>query len=256
MPASKKIALIQLNTVFESKKTNHERAEAFIKKAASLNCDIAILPEMFDTGFSMNVSVVADSGETDSLLSKMAKKYGIYIIAGFAAKDNKSEKYKNIAGIYNPEGIRIASYTKMHPFPLVDEGRHYAAGEAPVIFDIDGMKSSVFICYDLRFPEVFRRVTKQVQAIFVIANWPSSRKDHWETLLKARAIENQCFVIGVNRIGADADNTYSGSSIIYNPLGNIVCSGNDTDEIVTGEIDPSEVFRIRSEFPFLNNLNP
>lgn len=244
-----KVALIQLNIVFETKKTNYKKTMFFIKKAASLNCDAAVLPEMFDTGFSMNVSAVADNGETDLLLSEMAKKYGIYIIAGFAARDHESGKYKNIAGIYNREGIRIASYAKMHPFPLVDEGRYYTAGKSPVIFDIDGMKSSVFICYDLRFPEVFRRVAKQVQSIFVIANWPSSRKDHWETLLKARAIENQCFVIGVNRIGADADNTYSGSSVIYNPFGNVVCSGNDTDELITGEIDPSEVFRIRSEFP-------
>ncbi len=119
------------------------------------------------------------------------------------------------------------------------------------------MLSSIFICYDLRFPEVFRNVAKEVHAIFVIANWPAIRKEHWETLLKARAIENQCFVIGVNRTGKDGNGIYySGASHIFDPSGNDICSDSESDEFLIGKFNPEEVIKIRSKFPFLNDMRP
>ncbi|MBI5211767.1 MAG: carbon-nitrogen family hydrolase [Nitrospirae bacterium] len=252
-----KIALIQLDIKWEEKEENYKRAESFIEKAACLKCDIAALPEMFNTGFSMNVSGIAESehGKTDSVLSGIAQKYGIYIIAGFPIKEPSEEKGRNIAAVYDRKGRRIAAYTKMHPFSLLDEDKYYAAGEDTVTFDIDGMTCSVFICYDLRFPEVFRKVAGDVQAIFVIANWPASRKEHWETLLKARAIENQCFVIGVNRTGTDGNGIYyPGASSVFDPPGNAVCSGNDKDEFIVCEFDPAEAVEIRARFPFLKDI--
>jgi predicted amidohydrolase len=169
-------------------------------------------------------------------------------------KEHDKEKGRNIAVVYDRRGIRIAAYTKIHPFSFSGEDKYYIAGNDTVIFDIDGIPSSIFICYDLRFPEVFRKVAKNVQAIFVIANWPSSRKDHWEILLKARAIENQCFVIGVNRTGTDGNGHYSGASHIFDPSGNGILFGNDKEEFLSGEINPSEVVEVRSKFPFLKDM--
>lgn len=252
-----KIALIQLNIAWESKETNYKRAESFAKKAAEEKCDVIVFPEMFNTGFSMNVPAIAEdeNGQTNSVLSEIAKRYGLYLIAGFPVKEHDKEKGRNIAVVYDRRGIRIAAYTKIHPFSFSGEDKYYIAGNDTVIFDIDGIPSSIFICYDLRFPEVFRKVAKNVQAIFVIANWPSSRKDHWEILLKARAIENQCFVIGVNRTGTDGNGIhYSGASHIFDPSGNGILFGNDKEEFLSGEINPSEVAEVRSKFPFLKDM--
>ncbi|BCB95927.1 amidohydrolase [Dissulfurispira thermophila] len=252
-----KIALIQLNIAWESKKVNYEKAEFFAKKATKEKCDVIVFPEMFNTGFSMNVSAIAESenGETNLVLSEIAKKYSIYLIAGFPVKEQDEEKGRNIAVVYDRKGIRITTYTKIHPFSFSDEDKYYIAGSNPVIFNIDNIPCSIFICYDLRFPEVFRKVAKNVQVVFVIANWPASRKDHWETLLKARAIENQCFVIGANRTGTDGNGiTYHGASHIFGPLGNNILCGDDKKEFLTGEINPSEAADVRSKFPFLKDM--
>ena len=252
-----KIALIQLNIAWEAKEENYKRAEFFAEKASGEKCDIIVFPEMFNTGFSMNIAAIAEdeNGETDSFLSGMAKRYDIYIIAGFPVKKSSEGKGRNMAAVYDRNGRRIAAYTKMHPFSLLDENKYYDAGRDTVTFDIDGITCSVFICYDLRFPEVFRKVAGDVKAIFVIANWPASRKEHWETLLKARAIENQCFMIGVNRTGTDGNGIhYPGASSVFDPSGNVVCSGNEKDEFLACEFNPAEAVEIRSRFPFLKDM--
>lgn len=252
-----KIALVQLDIRWESKKTNYKRAEEFIQKASHEKCDIVVFPEMFNTGFSMNVSAIVEDkdGETAAMLSGMAKRYEINLIAGFPVKAFGDKKGKNIAVVFNRSGKNIASYIKIHPFSFATEDQYYVAGNDTVIFNIEGMSSGIFICYDLRFPEVFRSIAKDVQAIFVIANWPASRKEHWVTLLKARAIENQCFVIGVNRTGTDGNEIYyPGDSRVFSPLGIELCSGNNTDEFLTCIINPNEVTEIRAKFPFLNDM--
>ena len=217
-----KIALIQMDTAWESKTANYARAEKFFKKAAQEACDIIVFPEMFDTGFSMNISALSEDekGETARVLSGLAKKYGLNVIAGFAAKTPGRKKAKNLAVVFDRSGSVIANYAKMRPFSFADEDKYFSAGNSSVVFSIEGVPASVFICYDLRFPEIFREVAREVRMIFVLANWPDTRKDHWETLLKARAIENQCFVIGVNRTGKDGNGIrYSGASHVYGPTG-------------------------------------
>jgi predicted amidohydrolase len=253
-----KIALVQLDIEWESKKTNFDNAEVFIKRASKRGCDIVVFPEMFNTGFSMNISAIAEDehGETASVLSKTAKQYDINLIAGYAVKGIDGGRGRNIAVVYNRKGELIAKFAKLHPFTFAKEDQYYNAGNNTVIFNIEGMSASIFICYDLRFPEVFRKVANEVQAIFVIANWPSSRREHWETLLKARAIENQCFLIGVNRTGKDGNGIYySGASNIFDPSGNKICSGSDTEELLVSEFDPSEAIELRLKFPFLNDMH-
>jgi omega-amidase len=252
-----KVALIQLDIAWEDRKRNYEKAEFFAKRAADEKYDIIVFPEMFNTGFSMNLTAVADEGigETTSVLSGIAKKNKINLIAGFPIKSPAEEKGRNLAVVYDRAGMLVATYTKMHPFCLSGEDRYYVSGEHVTTFVIDGVPASVFICYDLRFPEVFRKIAKQVKVIFVIANWPASRIIHWETLLKARAIENQCFMIGVNRTGTDENGiTYSGASLVCGPQGHLICKGNDSDEYVVCEFDAAEVDKVRTECPFLNDM--
>jgi len=252
-----KAALIQFNNVWESKRVNLDRAALLVERAAIEKCDVVVFPELFATGFSMNIPVVADEGygETLSSLSSIAKKHAVNVIAGFAMKAPAENLARNMAVVFDRKGRPDATYTKMHSFPLSEEGQHFMEGAETVVFDIDAMSSTVFICYDLRFPELFREVAARVKAMFVIANWPSERKEHWEILLKARAIENQCFVIGVNRIGRDGNGIlYPGASRIIDPNGNVICSGSDMEEFITGEFDPSEADRVRAALPFLKHI--
>jgi len=252
-----KIALIQMDIAWESKKANYARAETFFKKAARESCDIIVFPEMFNTGFSMNISAVTEDegGETSQVLSELAKKYGLNVIAGFAARKPGRKKLRNLAVAFDKKGSVIASYAKMHPFSLAKEDKYFSSGNTRVIFHIEEMTASVCIYYDLRFPEIFRDIAKSVQAIFVLANWPGSRKDHWETLLKARAIENQCFVIGVNRTGKDGNGIrYAGASHVYSPLGKDICAGGPGEQFIACEIDPETVTKVRSRFPFLEDM--
>ncbi len=252
-----KVALVQLDIAWEDRQRNYEKAEFFAQRASAEKCDIMVLPEMFNTGFSMDLSAIADEGigETTSVLSGMAKNYGINLIAGFPIKSPAEQKGRNMAVAFDKQGMLLSTYTKMHPFSLIGEHEYYIAGDTIALFDIDGVSASMFICYDLRFPEIFRKVARQAQLIFVIANWSSSRKEHWKTLLRARAIENQCFIIGVNRTGTDGNGIhYSGGSCVIGPQGNILCSGDDGAEYIACKFDPAEVLSARSQFPFLKDM--
>jgi len=254
-----KIALIQMDPAWESRTVNYAGAEKFCKRAALEACDVIVFPEMFDTGFSMNIPALGrgGKGETARVLSGLAKRYGLNIIAGFAEKTPGREKAKNLAVVFDRNGSGIASYTKMRPFTFADEDKYFSAGNSSVVFSVEGVPASVFICYDLRFPEIFREVAREVRIIFVIANWPERRKDHWETLLKARAIENQCFVVGVNRTGKDGNGIrYPGASHVYGPTGKDICAGGPKALFIACEIDPEEVTKVRCRFPFLDDIRP
>lgn len=249
--------MVQLNILWEDKKANLAKAGLFIERAARERCDVVVFPEMFNTGFSMKVSALGESenGETALFLSGSAKSYGINLIAGFAVRRAGEDKDRNTAVAYGRKGELLASYTKMHPFSFAGEDLYYEAGTDTVVFNMDGVPCSIFICYDLRFPEVFRKVAPDVRVIFVPANWPSERKEHWETLLKARAIENQCFIAGVNRTGKDGNGlSYPGASHVFGPLGADICSGGEKDELLICSFNPEEVSGVRSKYPFLKDM--
>lgn len=249
-----RIGLFELNIEWESRDTNYERVSALAEIAALSGCDVVVLPEMFNTGFSMNIHRIGEEieGTADAFLSRISRLYRINIVAGFPVKRKGEDKGRNIAAIYNREGVRIAEYSKINLFTPLKEHIHYMPGSGTIVFSIDGIPSSVFICFDLRFPEIFRSVARDVQMIFVLANWPSSREDHWSTLLKARAIENQCFVVGVNRRGIDGNNIhYSGKSGIFGPMGEEMKLKSISGELLIGTINPEEVINIRSRYPFL-----
>ena len=247
-----KIALLQIAPKWEDRKTNLGKAVSLIQKASSLSCEIAVLPEMFDTGFSMRTGA-SPFLDTSAFLSSLAREYKINIIAG-TSLDGIGGKASNAALVMDTRGKTKALYRKLHPFSLSGEDKCFSSGETTVTFKLGTLKASLFICYDLRFPEVFRSVAKSAQAIFVLANWPLKRIDHWGTLLKARAIENQSFVIGVNRRGKDGNGLhYSGASQVFDPWGKKILDAKSR-EIAVCEIDQSLVSKVRKTYPFLKDM--
>ncbi len=247
-----KIALIQMNSAWEDEARNRKTALHLLAEAARAGCDVAVLPEMFATGFTMNLAVVSDGRETFGFLGEQAKKNKMNIIAGLAAKRPRDRRGTNGAFVFDRTGSQRDRYVKIHAFPLLSEDTFYRPGKKPVIFKIDEVLASVFICYDLRFPELFRQVSADVQVVFVIANWPAERMMHWETLLKARAIENQCYIVGVNRLGKDGNGIqYTGGSLVIDPLGATVAQLDWRNDWATAEIDPGMVASVRNRYPFL-----
>lgn len=251
-----KIIGLQLDTVWENKAANHQKVLALLEQAPPLAGSLVVLPEMFATGFSMNVAAVqdSDSRQTQDFLSQVATDYSIFLLGGVVTKD-QSGRGRNEAVVYSPAGEEIARYCKLHPFTLGGEAEHYVAGDKVCLFNWQGFTVAPFICYDLRFPEIFRSATKQGANLFtVIASWPSLREDHWISLLKARAIENQAYVIGVNRCGQDPKLYHSGHSVIFEPSGKLLGdAGTETGKV---EAEPSLEFilKYRRDLPFLNDM--
>lgn len=250
-----KIASIQFNSLWEDTQKNLNRIEGFVSTAKDDDCDLLILPEMFSSGFSMSANKIAEptGGMTSQLLCQLSKRYHINIIAGLVEKTQ--HVCHNIAITIDRAGRVINKYVKNYPFSLAGEHQHYEAGNIAVVCDVDEVKLSTFICYDLRFPELFRSVAKQVQMMVVIASWPETRIDHWVSLLKARAIENQCFVVGVNRTGSDGNGLqYNGRSLVVDPYGQILSLAGEHSEYQLTQIDICTVQKIRQQLPFLQDM--
>lgn len=203
----------------------------------------------------MNAVQIAESkdGPTTAFLRELAGELKSYVLGGLARHGRD--------GIFNeaicmaPSGDCLVRYAKLHPFSPGGESNHYSAGRRVIVFDCGGLKMAVFICYDLRFPEVFRAAVAQgAQAMIVIANWPRPRHLHWTALLQARAIENQAYVIGVNRCGRDPKLNYAGGSIVFDPQGRRVALAGPRESLVSARLDPKLVSQWRDEFPVLNDV--
>jgi omega-amidase len=253
-----RLALLQMAPLWEHMEENHARAEAMLWQAADASADVAVLPEMFSTGFSFSLDGLSQASEhpTHVFLEEVSRELSINVIAGFKVLSPDSpERGLNLARAYTRGGDVAATYVKMYPFTFSKEHEVIEPGPGPVAFDLEGTSSSMFICYDLRFPEAFRTVARRALVIYVLANWPLSRQTHWEALLRARAIENQCFVAGVNRSGADANGIeYSGNSLVIGPQGEVLARGGDSEETVLCDIDPHEAHSVRARFPFLDDM--
>lgn len=253
-----KTALIQLSIVCDNKHENYKRAEGLLKKAAEASCDLAVLPEVFDTGFSNNIATAAREGDnTIEFLAEMAQAYQMSLVAGIAEPASDPQKCHNVSVAVDRNGQMLARYCKIHPFSYTNEDRYFVSGDRLVTCNIEGIPTALFVCYDLRFPEVFRCVARDVRMMIVVANWPTSRREHWETLLKARAIENQCVVIGVNRTGTDEKGLqFPGASCIYGAFGEEIVCESITEELLIAELDIADVAKIRQQFPFLQDMRP
>lgn len=216
-----KITLVSLKQFWEDKKSNLELCEKYIQNASIKKVDLIIFPEMTLTGFSNNISLIAEDfekSETIKQFSNLAKEFNISIIFGVVIEDN--EKALNKCLFIDNFGNILSDYSKIHPFSFSGEDKFFNPGNKLSIVEFKKFKIGLTICYDLRFPELYSSLAKECDLIINIANWQSKRVDHWNTLLKARAIENQIFIAGVNRTGIDGnDLEYIESSNIFNANG-------------------------------------
>lgn len=210
--------------------------------------DVIILPEMFTTGFTMNVEKAAEpmTGKAVSWLVAKAKQKQVHILGSIIIEEEK--KYFNRLVWATPNG-QIMTYDKKHLFRMAGEHKVYSPGNRHLTVDVNGWKLRTFICYDLRFPIWCRNIGNQYDAAIYIANWPARRAHHWKLLLPARAVENQCYVIGVNRVGQDGNGVaHSGDSSIIDPLGNILFQKADVPCIHTATLNYDKVKEFRESF--------
>jgi predicted amidohydrolase len=249
-----KIGLVQYNPVWEDKKKNREKLNGLLSKEFS-NEKLLIFPEMTLTGFTMKSKEFAETldGESFNYYAEAASKYNGHVLAGvIEIKDNR---YYNSLLHVSPDGKLINVYRKIHPFSYSTEDKHYTRGTETITTNVEDWNVGLSICYDLRFPELYRHYGKEKsELIIVIANWPDTRIEHWRTLLKARAIENQCYVAGVNRVGKDLKLNYNGYSSVFDPMGNELTTQADTEKILTAEISLKNVEETRTKLPFLNDI--
>ncbi|MEA2734215.1 MAG: omega-amidase [Humisphaera sp.] len=247
---------IQLDIAWEDRQRNHARVREMLEKHPPHRDALVALPEMFASGFSMNVAKIADdaSRATENFLCDLSRQFGVYIVGGLATC-TADGRGRNEAVVTSPAGEVISRYCKLHPYAPGKEKRHYSAGDEIVTFECNNTIVAPLICYDLRFPEAFRRATRRgAQVLVVIANWPSPRVEHWVTLLRARAIENQAYVLGVNRCGNDPFLPYPGRSLIVDYRGEVLADAKDRETIISAETDAFAQLAYRKELPFLDDM--
>lgn len=250
---------LQTDIAWEDRRKNFSRIEEMLGAADVPSGALLVLPELSTSGFTMNTAVVTEArgGESEQFFSALARKHQSHIIAGIASHNENPAYGANEAVCFGPDGREVARYRKRHPFPLAHEADHYPAGKEAVVFEINGWKVAPLICYDLRFPEPFREATALGAELFVvIANWPVARVDHWTTLLRARAIENLAYVVGVNRAGSDPQLFYPGASLIVGPKGEVLAQAGDQPGAIRADLDREALVQWRRDFPALACLNP
>jgi predicted amidohydrolase len=248
------IAALQHDIVWENHDANFARLAPMIGAAASAGAQLVVLTEMFSTGFSMAVDRVAElpGGPSSSFLSTQARTHGVWVCGSCPERAAADTRPFNQLVLAAPDGS-THRYAKIHPFGYGAEPEHYAAGQAFLTVDVEGVRCTFFVCYDLRFADEFWGLAADTDCYVVIANWPRQRRAHWSALLRARAIENQAFVVGVNRVGTGDGLTYVGDSVILDPLGEAICAAGDRECAITGDVDPARVASVRDKYPFLRD---
>lgn len=248
------IGLVQYCPVWEKKEENQKKITSLLNNFVKHGVDLLIFPEMTLTGFTMLAEKFSEklNGESFQYFSIIAQKFRSHILVGIIEKED--DNFYNTLIHINKDGNLYRTYRKIHPFSLSAEDKHYMKGKYPVVTEIDNWKTGLSICYDLRFPELYRLYGKEkVELIVISANWPETRIEHWKTLLKSRAIENQCYVAAVNRIGNDPLSAYPGFSAVIDPMGNEIISSIN-EEIIFCNITRKMVNEIRNKFPFLVDI--
>jgi omega-amidase len=265
--------LVQLDMAWEDRQANFDKVDRLLGASDISAGDLVLLPEMFDSGFSMNTALTADvENLTLEFLKGLGKERGIFVIGGRTVLPgnvgcrmsdvgcSEAGMAHNRAVVAGPAGEVVAEYSKVHPFTFGREGEHFVGGSEVVTFDWQAggeerLKVCPVVCYDLRFPELFRLGLLQgAEAFAVIANWPRVRQLHWRSLLVARAIENQAFVLGVNRTGKDPGLEYAGGSIAVGPQGEVLGELGAEEGVLSVELNADDLRSWREKFPAWKDL--
>jgi predicted amidohydrolase len=249
-----RVAAIQHDVVWEDAVATCGHLDPMVAGAAAAGARLVVLTEMFGTGFGMEPDRIAEEegGPTSAWLADQAKRHDIWICGSIPEHRGDGGRPRNVAVLAGPNG-EVHRYAKIHPFSYSGEHERYDAGSEHVVVDVDDARLALFVCYDLRFADEFWKLAPDVDGYVVVANWPESRRHHWRSLLVARAIENQAYVVGVNRVGEGGGLSYVGDSMVVDPLGEVLVSAAGSEATIVTEIDPAVVAATRTRFPFLSD---
>lgn len=244
------IAAVQHDIAWEQRDTNLTRFETWFSQAVDTGADLVLFSEMFAVGFSMNTAVTAEpvDGKTVTWMHEQAAKHGVTVGGSVPLYHDDDARPYNTFVLARPDGTRDM-YNKIHPFSYSGENAHFAAGDVPHITTLADCRVGISVCYDLRFAPLYYSRAEQVDVELVVASWPAARRQHWITLAIARAIENQTYMVALNRVGSGGGLAYSGDSLIIDPSGNILAQGDATEMLLHGELDPTVVAAARAAFP-------
>lgn len=248
-----RFAAVQFDIVWEDKAANHAIMQRMIDEVGIEPGTFVLLPELGDTGFSFNLDRIVDDASLQWAQS-LAKSRRICVQHGFAER-GKDGKGRNCAAVINPEGEVLGIYRKVHPFTYSREGEHYGAGSDLMVRCCKHAAVCPQICYDLRFPELWRLGVLEGAEVFTIgASWPAARQAHWRNLLISRAIENQAYVVAVNRTGSDPHLVYAGGSMIISPMGEVLAEAGDEPAVIQADLDMEALRQWRRDFPALSDI--
>jgi len=247
-----KIAAVQHDIVWEDRDANFERLAPQIRRAVAAGAELVLLTETFSTGFSMTPGIgEPEGGPSSEFLADRAAEHGVWV-GGTCPEiaDGQQLPYNSFV-LAAPDGM-THRYRKLHPFTHAGEHERFRAGAEPVTIQVGGLRITPFICYDLRFADVFWKAAPETDVYLVPANWPSPRRLHWQTLLQARAIENQAYVVGCNRVGTAGDGTeHVGDTRIVSPMGELLATAAGGETLVLADVDAAEVAATRDRLRFL-----
>ena len=251
MSALLRVAAVQHDIAWEDAEQTCARVAKLVVEGARAGARLVVLPEMFATGFSMRPERIAEDegGPVERFLVDQAREHDLYLLGSIAQRGGDG-RFRNNAVLARPDAT-VERYAKIHPFSYAGEHERYAAGDRFLTADVEGVRTSVFVCYDLRFADTFWKVTDGTDLYAVVANWPAARRVHWQTLLQARAIENQAYVVGVNRVGTGDDLDYAGDSRVVDPMGEVLAAAAATETVLVVDVDPGLVASTRARFPFM-----
>jgi predicted amidohydrolase len=247
-----RIAAIQLDIAWEDRAANFAALTRHVVAAKAQGARLVLFPEMFAYGFSMATERIAEDegGASAQFVAELARAHDLWVGGSAPERQPGHARPHNTFLLASPSGS-LQRYRKIHPFTFAGEHEHYDAGAEHVVADIDGVRCGLFVCYDLRFANEFWALASRVDAFLVVANWPARRRAHWSTLLRARAIENQAYVVGVNRVGVGGGLEYSGDSAVVDPWGEVLCEAAKDETMLLANLDAARVTEARRTFPVL-----
>jgi predicted amidohydrolase len=247
-----RVAAVQHDICWEDREATLARLEPIVADAAAGGARLIVLTEMFAVGFSMAPERVAEpeGGPTEAWLVDQAARHGVWLAGSIPQR--AGGRPRNVLVLAAPDGA-VHRYAKVHPFTYSGEHDHYDAGTDLVTVDVEGVRVSLFVCYDLRFADELWQLAPATDCYVLVANWPAKRRHHWRSLLVARAIENQAYVVGCNRVGTGDGVDYAGDSCIVDPLGEVLATAEGVETTLVAEVDPEVVTATRERFPFLRD---
>ncbi|MGY1832715.1 nitrilase-related carbon-nitrogen hydrolase [Geodermatophilus sp. SYSU D01180] len=247
-----RFGIVQHDIVWEDREANYARLAPQVARAAAAGAEFVLLGETFSTGFSMTPGIgEPEDGPSASFLRAQAAEHGVWVAGTCPEIAPGADLPYNSFVLAGPDGT-VHRYRKLHPFTHGGEAERYRAGDGPLTVTVGDLRITPFVCYDLRFANVFWAAAETTDVYLVTANWPSARRHHWTTLLQARAIENQAYVVACNRVGTGGDGLHhAGDSRVVDPMGEVLAAAAGGETLVLADVDPAEVTATRKRFAFL-----